>query len=355
MASCKSATLTLPHSDRGRLIIPITAQPALYFPLSSGRYEVVPGLKRLGLPPGNGGNGDADARLLQIDTDFAVYRENKLRCRAERLSKYYATHHFAPQVAGAVARFIVARLHSEYPELFHLQRDAHGGTILRCRLTDEVLFFDAEMRLTRTETAPTLDPAYASALDALCCQIPEDVAVMCTSPEQGDWLTALHLCSPSHWAAEDKIGKSFVAMHAPVPGFAKLNATAPALVNAMVHKGPFVRFAWGIAPDRQLNCHPEPPPGRASREWREAAFAPHSDDSPFYLRVERQCLWGLPEVGAALFTIRVSFVSGQEIRSDPTERALLRSALLSMSPQSRVYKSVAGRMDQLLNWLDEDN
>lgn len=339
--------------------------PARYFPLSSGRYEVALGLKRLGLPPGDGNNGDADARdadardadarLFQLDTDFAVYRENKLRCRAERLSKYYATHNFAPQIVSAVTRCIAARLHSEYKELFHLEGDADGGAILRCRLTDEVLSFDAEMRLTRAETANALDPPYTSALDALCCQIPEDVAVICTEGGRGDWIAALHLCSPSHWAAEDKIGKDFVAAHAPVPGFAKLDAAAPALVEAMVHKGPFVRFAWGIAPNAQLNCHPEPPPGRASQAWRGPAFVPCSDNPPFYLRVERQCLWGLPEVNAALFTIRVYFVSGQEIRSDPTERALLCSALLSMSTESRVYKSVAGCMDELLTWLDDDN
>jgi hypothetical protein len=325
-------------------------RPARYFPLSGGRYEVAPGLKRLGLPLGN---GEADARLFQIDTNFAVYRENELRCRAERLSKYYTTHNFSPQVASAVSRFIAARLHSEYNDLFRLQCQRDDSSVLHCRLTDEVLRFDAKMQLTNVEAAHVPAPAYASALDALCCQIPEDVAVVCTEPKQGDWIAALHLCSPSHWAAEDKIGQDFVAAHAAVPGFAHMNATAPSLLKSMVHKGPFVRFVWGIAPDTRLNCHPEPPPGRASRQEQGLEFGPCSDGSPFYLRVERQCLWGLPHTGAALFTIRISFLSGKEIRTEPRERALLRSALLSMSPESRVYKSVDTCIDQLLTWLDD--
>ena len=54
------------------------------------------------------------------------------------------------------------------------------------------------------------------------------------TPEKRDYLTAIHLCSPSHWAAEDKIGKDFTAIHQPVPGIERINRTAPSLVDAIL-------------------------------------------------------------------------------------------------------------------------
>ncbi len=322
--------------------------PARYFPLKSGRYEVTPGLKPLGAPLGN---GDADAHLFQIDTGFSRYRENKLRCRAERLGKYVVFDDFTLPVAAAVARFLAMRLCAEYPDLFISEPDADGSCALTCRLTGERLAFDPQMRLLDGGSGPQGAPAYGSAFDALCCQVQEDIAVVRTLPGRGDWIAALHLCSPSHWGAEQKIGRSFVDAHAPVPGMEKVNAAAASLVEAMVHRGPFVRFVWGVGADDRLNHHPHPPPGVGREAWRGRAFDPAASP-PFFLRVERQALWGLPDVGAALFTIRVSFVDGEEIRARPAERAQLRSALLSMSPASRVYKGVAGCVEEIVRWLD---
>ncbi len=167
-----------------------------------------------------------------------------------------------------------------------------------------------------------------------------------------DRIAALHLCSPSHWGAEDKIGKDFRATHAPVPGMERTNAAAASLVEAMVHRGPFVRFIWGVSADNRLNHHPEPPPGITLEAWKGCAFDPSADGSPFYLRVERQGVWGLPEVGAAVFTIRVSFIAGQEIRENAVERDALRAALLSMSPESSVYKGVAECREALIALLN---
>ena len=170
------------------------------------------------------------------------------------------------------------------------------------------------MRLAGTDSKAT--PAYSSAFDALSSQIQEDVAVVSTDGKK-DWLSAIHLCSPSHWAAEDKIGKDFTAIHLPVPGIEKVNRAAGSLVDAMVRKGPYVRFVWGFSTDTQLNHHPEPPPGADPLKWKGRTFDPGRAGSPFLLRVERQTLWGLPEVAAGIFAIRVYFLDGQQIRDNP--------------------------------------
>jgi hypothetical protein len=123
----------------------------------------------------------------------------------------------------------------------------------------------------------------------------------------------------------------------------------------MVHKGPYTRFVWGFGSDMRLNHHPEPAPGADPAVWKGRSFSRDREGSPFILRVERQVIHGLPEVNAAIFGIRIYFMDGEEIRRQPAHRALLRSALLSMTPESRVYKGLDQCMDEVIAWLDEAN
>jgi hypothetical protein len=323
--------------------------PARYFPIDKGIYEVAPGLKSLGTPMGNGA---ADAKIFQFDDEFPVYRANKLAGREERLSKYFVTSDYSNDVSSAVNRFLVHKLCEESPEWFRWERTSWGG-VFHCSLTQEKLELDS-----RYELKSSSGVQYACALDALCSQVQEDLAICSKSPlpEDGrDWLSALHLFSPSHWAAEDKIGKSFFKVHAPIPGIDKINRSASAFVDAMIYKGPYVRFVWGFGTDKRLNHHPLPPPGWDAHEWKGRSFRPEAVDegrSPFILRYERQVIHGLPEVHAAVFAIRVYFTDGDEIRQNPRKRELLKSGLLSMNSESRTYKGLSQCMDQVVSWLD---
>ena len=323
--------------------------PARYFPLEKGVYEVAPGLRTLGTSLGN---GEKDSLVFQLDQEFPAYRDNKLKCRAERLGKYYQTHDFSEAVNQAVICFMVERLAQEHSKFFEITLEPSGITQLLCHLTGEKLCFDKQWNPTQI-TGPSGSPApYVSAYDALCSQVQEDMAVLCSNSERAEWLAAIHLCSPSHWAAEDKIGKNFFQIHAPVAGIEKMNRSAPSLVDAMINKGPYVRFVWGFATDRQLNHHPVPPPGVPMEKWRGRSFNAAATQSPFTLRVERQVIYGLPAVNASIFTVRVYFIDGNDIRANPTERAQLRSSLLSMTPEHRIYKGLDKSMNEIIDWLD---
>ncbi|MFL5812801.1 MAG: heme-dependent oxidative N-demethylase subunit alpha family protein [Bdellovibrionia bacterium] len=320
--------------------------PARYFPIDKGIYEVAPGLKSLGTPMGNGA---ADSKIFQFDDEFPIYRANKLAGRQERLSKYFVQENYSTEVSSAVNRFLLHKLCEESPTYFQWKQTSSGG-ILHCSLTQEKLDLDSAYELKSSSGVQ-----YACALDALCSQVQEDLAICSKDGDGRDWLSALHLFSPSHWAAEDKIGKSFFQVHAPIPGIDKLNRSASALVDAMIYKGPYVRFVWGFGTDRRLNHHPHSPPGWDADEWKGRSFRPEAVDegrSPFILRYERQVIHGLPEVHAAVFAIRVYFTDGDEIRRNPRERALLRSGLLSMTPESRAYKGLTQSLDQVVSWLD---
>ena len=126
--------------------------------------------------------------------------------------------------------------------------------------------------------------------------------------------------------------------------------TSNAIVDAMIHKGPFVRFVWSFVTDTRLNHHPEAPPGVDPVFWKGRSFDANKEE-PFYLRVERQVVYGLPEISSSVFTIRLSFWRASEICADPLKRQMLLGALESMTPESRQYKGVASCFDPLTKML----
>lgn len=319
--------------------------PARYSPFRNGKYEVSPRLQALGT---SFGNGAADARLLQLDTEFPAYRENKLACRRECPEKYFRTQEYDPDVSALVARTLLEELARDYPALFQVRPQGKEGVDVACSLTGETLRFGPGMTRVDAVGPEPISPGYADALDALACQVQEDLAVVSTQ-EGRDWLSAVHVCSPSGWAPAEKIGQDFAALHDPVPGMEALRPLAGKLVDLIVHRGPHVRFVWGISPDRRLNRHPEPPAEISPEAWRGSYD--WSNPSPFVVRVERQCLYPLPQVGASLFCIRLSFIEAAELREDAERRALLREALLTMSPASRAYKGITECFEPLIAWL----
>ncbi len=318
--------------------------PSRYFPITRGRYETAANLSLLSR---DFGYGARDAQAIQLDSEFPVYRAGKLAARAESLPKYVGEDGFAPEVQSAVARLLIQRLTAEHAAHFTYDTDARS---LDCRLTGERLHFAEDLALTRVDGAGGVEPAYASAFDALCCQIQEDVAVVHLT-EQGDRVCAVHVCAPSGWRPREKLGLSFPAVHAPVAGIEAVSRTSPQMMRGAVDKGPFVRFGWGIAGDARLNRHPDPPPGIAPDVWNVPAFNAACPESPFVLRVERQVLWGLPEVRAFVFFIRVYTIPGSEVRTNEEWREQLASALRTMPEDSARYKGLEESRDALISFL----
>ncbi|NIR59285.1 MAG: DUF3445 domain-containing protein [Gammaproteobacteria bacterium] len=315
--------------------------PAFYFPPVNGRYEVKPGLAVFGT---DFGNGMADRRVFQIDRRFDRYRSVIEAARRERLSKYYRTRRLGT-AAEPIVRFVVTRLNHEYPELFTLTSHRRRGWRLKCRLTGEALEFDHELQLHDSNLGPM--PPYADALDALAAQVPEDIAVVRRASGR-EWLAALHLCAPNYWGVEEKIGRDFVGLHEPVAGIEPINRKAEAMVTAMIEKGPYVRFVWGLTTDEHLNHHPEPAPGHDPAQWHGRRFDP--DDPQLFLRVERQTTRGLPEADAALFTIRTYVTDCRTLT--PEQRARLASAVRSMTPEQLGYKGLADSHEAVAEWLE---
>jgi hypothetical protein len=314
-----------------------------YFPLAGGRYEIKPGFIPLGQDLGN---GPADAQVFQFDSNFNTYHRVKMRARSESLDKYFQTRDFPPATIAAINRFIIERLLQEHPNRFWMDHAADGPIVLHCAPNGATLRYP-QNRISVEEN--DAEPSYISLFDALACQVQEDLCVICRRPDGTDWLAAVHLCFPSHWAAGDKIGRAFNQVHAPVAGMAGLNRNAKTLVRAMVERDPFVRFSWGLGTDARLNHHPEHPPGVDPVHWAGRSFDPVKPR--LFLRIERQVIWGFPKHQAALFTIRTYFTSCDRLA--PDQQLALAAAIQSMTPASLAYKGLAQSRNQILHWLQE--
>jgi hypothetical protein len=296
-----------------------------YLPFLDGKYSVAPGLSAM---------AKADARdqlVFQLDEDYGAYLDNKNSCRREDIRKYYLEDALPTGTITAVNQFLVSRLVEEYPAEFVLQ--AHS---LHNKKTGETLRWQGDWVGIDGDT-------YLSLFDALCGQVQEDLAI-CQLAGERDWLAAIHLSAPNHWSPAEKIGKPFGAVHGPVPGMEKLNQQYFKMLLTAVQKGPFCRFAWGIATDSRLNHHPQPPPGVDSVYWAGRKIGEYHSQ-PLYVRVERQTLTGLPACNAFVFTIRTYFYTIDELSTEE-KKALLR-AVESMTPESLAYKGLTGTIDAL--------
>lgn len=317
--------------------------PPVYFPPASGAYSVAPGLYHFAT---DFGNGEMDRRLIQLDQNFSAYRTAKLEARAERLGKYYCIERFSVAANRALISLIITHLVKEYPALFRISTGADDELVLDCRLSNELLHFDRNRLLVHVSSS--VAPPYASALDALACQIQEDL-VLVSRDEQAHWVSAIHLCFPNYWAAENKIGRHFSQAHAPVAGMDTRTYTGDKLVNAMIDRGPYVRFSWGLATDDRLNHHPASPAGIDPQMWYGRSFDP--EKPRLAMRIERQCIWGMPTADVALFTLRTTIRDVSEIRQNAVERNALIGAIESMSAEQLQYKGLGDKHEHILSWL----
>lgn len=291
-----------------------------------------------------------DKPVFQIAADFSRFRANKLKCRQERLDKYIQRKNLSALVEKTVSQFIIEHLLSSYPFLFSLSPQGESKE-LKCQLSEDLIRFNSAYELTGFKPAQEweADLLPRDLLDALLLQVPEDISILQKEGEQ-DWLAYLNLCSPSHWAAEDKIGLNFTAVHAPIPGIEKMLKASHNLTEAMIHKGPFVRFVWSFVTDQRLNHHPIAPTGEDQVLWKGRSFNKEAPEA-FYLRVERQTTTGFPQASASLFTIGLSFIPASEIQKNEVWRKNLKSALESMTPESKVYKGVSHCFSDLMDFL----
>jgi len=307
--------ITAAAEQRALFVFMDTTLPDIprYRPFHKGIYTTTPSLIPLGT---DFGNGVLDAIPLQLDKGTAALIANKHQIQA------YRPLILMSDISESVAAAGIQLLSDE--------RDIAQTAV------GDVYPVTTQLHESWLETTSTLE----SRFHALSLAIGEDIAIVEIDSEGNDRNAVMSIAAPSRWAPEEKIGRSFVATHTPVPNMEKTLAVAAKLQQMLLERGPFVRFTWGISTTAALDTHPSvtEPPYAGGDAW---------------LRTERQVIRRIPERNAFLFTIRVMVEPLSDIRKSVTDASALAAALRSMDEKSRIYKSVDGHVDALCAYLLE--
>jgi hypothetical protein len=178
----------------------------------------------------------------------------------------------------------------------------------------------------------------------LSLALAEDFAVIDGRTARIPWLA---VCLPSRWAPQEKVGRHFAEVHAPVADNQLLVGAADHLARLVTGTDRWERFVWSIASDPRLSQHPQHvPPTRWPAAWDADALAAAAT-----FRTEHQTF--VPVAGAqqAVFTILVECRPlATAIDTAPRAQAL-HAALASMSPAVLAYRGLTDARDRLLAWL----
>lgn len=151
-------------------------------------------------------------------------------------------------------------------------------------------------------------------------EIDEDLLIHRTK-DKLDFLSSAHVCFPSGWLPEDKIGKSFREIHMPVP--MNLN-NSEKLVNAIINGGNFERFVWSLVFEKKYNFHPR---------FHFKNF--NSQIPKLFVKVERQVTVGFPKYGFCLFILRQYIIEEEEI-----DKRCLHESIIGMNLEQKKYKQM---------------
>ena len=160
-------------------------------------------------------------------------------------------------------------------------------------------------------------------------------------------MEAMHVLFPSAWNPAHKVGRSFAEVHAPVVHNEQLVAAGEELMRAVVHRGPFIRWAWGLHRDGDLCHHPV----LHTQPDEPVAPTPEQAAAATWLRIERQTFIPMPDIGRAVFTIRTFVEPLSDLANDPHGCGALADAIAGMSDEALVYKGLVQRRDPLVTWL----
>jgi dimethylamine monooxygenase subunit A len=172
----------------------------------------------------------------------------------------------------------------------------------------------------------------------------EDFALVDGQTGTLPWLA---VALPSHWAPEDKIGRHFRGVHAPVADNALLLRAGDHLMRMVSGPERWERFVWNVTRHPRLNAHPA---NVDHAPWQADAFADAGAPRAWW-RTERQTFIALPGQMQAVFTIHVDTAPLASAIGSAEQAARLHEAIATMSDSVLAYRSLTAVREPLLAWL----
>jgi len=188
-------------------------------------------------------------------------------------------------------------------------------------------------------------PAAKRAAALLCLAFEEDFAIIDGTTATIPWLA---VCLPSRWAPEEKIGRHFAEVHAPVADNEMLVAASASLARLVTGADRWERFVWTISADPRLHQHPARGGGT---DWPTTSEADDHVVAYARFRSEHQTFIPIPGRDQAIFTIHVDSVPLADAVTSADAARRLHDAIASMSPAVLAYRRLDPVRDRLLAWL----
>ena len=169
----------------------------------------------------------------------------------------------------------------------------------------------------------------------------EDFAIIDAASGTLPWMA---VTLPSFWAPQDKVGRHFTAVHAPVADNALLIQAAESLMRLVSGDQRWERFVWTVTSHPRLHAHPR---HVEAERWPGGRF----DAAHAWWRSEHQTFIPLPGLRQAVFTIGVEVSPLAQATATPARATRLHDAIASMSPAVLDYRSLSAVREPLLAWL----
>ena len=198
-----------------------------------------------------------------------------------------------------------------------------------------------------------LPPAWRGAA-LLSLAFAEDFALLDGATGCVPWLA---VCLPSHWAPEDKVGRHFAQIHAPVADNQTLLTASEHLVRLVTGSDRWERFVWTITGDPALDRHPArctptrwPAEADADADADAEADAESIAESAWF-RTERQTFIPVAGHAQAIFTIHVEVRALADAVASAAQARQLHAALSTMSAEVLAYRGLTDARARLVAWL----
>lgn len=174
----------------------------------------------------------------------------------------------------------------------------------------------------------------------------EDFAIVDGRSGRIPWLA---VALPSHWAPEEKVGRHFAEVHAPVADNRLLIAASDRLTALITGADEWERFVWTITAHPHLHAHPR----RTDIARWPATRDPDALVAQAWWRTEHQTFIALPALHQAVFTIHVQVQPLRQALAEPSRARRVHDALASMSDAVLAYRKLAQVREPLLAWLSQ--
>ena len=176
----------------------------------------------------------------------------------------------------------------------------------------------------------------------------EDFAIIDAASGCIPWLA---VCLPSHWAPEDKVGRHFAEVHAPVADNALLIAAGAHLMQLVTGAERWERFVWTITRSPRLRQHPAHDDAAPWPADADADADADQLDAKAFFRTERQTFIPVPSLAQAIFTIHIETRPLGLALAAAADAQRVHDALARMSAAVLAYRGLTPARDRLLAWL----